>query len=109
MRIGYIAAAFSALLMATTGSWAAGGGGGPGGGAGGGSTPSKAPIGAPPALNSAELNNAYDFRSRMSSDPVCQDLARKSDSVYANAELENDKKQQELAQIRKQAKAAGCV
>lgn len=104
MRIGLVvAAAFSALLLAAPGAHAADGGGGRP------APPSKAPIGAPPSLNSDELNSAYEFRSRMSSDPICQDLARKSDSVYANSELENDQKQRELAQIRNQAKSAGCI
>jgi hypothetical protein len=107
MRIGLIiATALSTSLLVVPAAHAAGEGSTGGGGKA--PTPSKAPIGAPPAANSAELNSAYEFRSRMSSDPVCQDLARQSDSVYMNAEVESDKKKQALDQIRNRAKAAGC-
>ena len=45
----------------------------------------------------------------MSSDPVCQEVARQSDSVYADGEMEADKKQKALEQLRNRAKAAGCI
>jgi hypothetical protein len=107
MRIGLvIATALSTALLVVPAVHAAGEGGASG--AGKAPTPSKAPIGAPPAANSDALNNAYEFRSRMSSDPVCQDLARQSDSVYMDAEVESDKKKQALDQLRNRAKAAGC-
>ena len=99
---------FSAVLLAASNAHAAGEGGG-GGGGGGAPTPSRAPIGAPPAPNSDAINNAYEFRNRMSSDPVCQDLARQSDSIYADGEMKTDKKQQSLEQIRNRARAAGCL
>lgn len=110
MRNGFvIATAFSAVLLVAPGVHAAeGGSGGSPGGGGKAPTPSKAPIGAPPAANSAELNSAYEFRSRMSSDPVCQDIARQSDSIYMDAEVESDKKKQALNQLRNRAKAASC-
>lgn len=110
MRIGLvIATALSTALLVVPAVHAAGEGGASGGSGGGKApTPSKAPIGAPPAANSAELNSAYEFRNRMSSDPICQDLARQSDSVYMNTEVEGDKKKQSLEQIRSRAKAAGC-
>lgn len=71
-------------------------------------TPSRAPIGAPPAANSDEINNAYEFRNRMSSDPVCQELARESDRAYADAQAKPEDKQQSLEQLRRRASAAGC-
>ena len=112
MRHALIAAmTVSALLLVAPNARAAGEGGGGAGGGGGGSgaaTPSRAPIGAPPPANSDAINNAYEFRNRLSSDPVCQELARQSDATYSNAELKNDKKQQSLEQIRNRAKAAGC-
>lgn len=72
-------------------------------------TPSRAPIGAPPAANSEELNSAYEFRNKMSSDPACQELARQSDRIYADPKMESDKKQKALEQINSRAKAAGCL
>lgn len=71
--------------------------------------PSRAPIGAPPAANSDEINNAYEFRNRMSSDPICQELARQSDSAYADEKLKPEDKQQSLEQLRRRASAAGCI
>lgn len=107
MRIGLvIATAFSTALLVVPVVHAAGEGGSGGGGKA--PTPSRAPIGAPPAANSDALNSAYEFRSRMSSDPICQDLARQSDGVYMDAEMESNKKQKALEQIRSRAKAAGC-
>jgi hypothetical protein len=106
MRIGIVAAtAFSTLFLVSSASQAVGGGGG----GGGAPTPSRAPIGAPPSPNSDALNGAYEFRNKMSSDPVCQELARQTDSIYADATMKNDKKQQALEQIRNRAKAAGCL
>jgi hypothetical protein len=105
MRIDIVAAtAFSTLLLFSSVSQAAGGAGG-----GGGTTPSRAPIGAPPSPNSDEINNAYEFRNKMSSDPTCQEVARQSDSVYADPDLDSDKKQKTLEQLRSRAKAAGCL
>lgn len=72
-------------------------------------TPSRAPIGAPPAASSDEINSAYEFRNRMSSDPVCQDLARESDQAYASEDIKPEDKQQSLEQIRRRASAAGCI
>ena len=71
--------------------------------------PSRAPIGAPPAANSEDINNAYEFRNRMSSDPVCQELARESDRTYADEKIKDEDKQQSLEQIRRRAGAAGCI
>ena len=106
MRISIVAAtAFSTLLLFSSASQAVGGGGGgtptP--------TPSRAPIGAPPTPSSDALNSAYEFRNKMSSDPACQEVARQSDSVYADGEMEADKKQKALEQLRNRAKAAGCI
>lgn len=71
--------------------------------------PSRAPIGAPPAANSEEINSAYEFRNRMSSDPACQELARESDRTYADDQMKTEDKQQSLEQIRRRASAAGCI
>jgi hypothetical protein len=104
MRIDIVTVTvFSTLLLFSSASQAAGGGGG------GGATPSRAPIGAPPSPNSDEINNAYEFRNKMSSDPTCQEVARQSDSVYADPDLDSDKKQKTLEQLRSRAKAAGCL
>jgi len=122
MRIRFVAAAtFNALLLVSLNSYAAGGGGG---GIGGGGPPSvnpsppsasppatggRYPIGAPPSANSQDINNAYEFRNRMSSDPACQDLARQSDQIYMDAKLDDSQKKQKLEQIRQRAKSAGCT
>lgn len=71
--------------------------------------PSRAPIGAPPTANSDEINSAYEFRNRMSSDPACQELALKSDSVYMDPKLDGNEKKQALEGIRSRAKSAGCI
>lgn len=71
--------------------------------------PSRAPIGAPPAANSDEINSAYEFRNRMSSDPACQELARESDRTYADEKMKAEDKQQSLEQLRRRAAAAGCI
>lgn len=71
--------------------------------------PSKAPIGAPPAANSDEINSAYEFRNRMSSDPACQELARESDRTYADEKMKDEDKQQSLERLRRRASAAGCI
>ncbi|MDE2598331.1 MAG: hypothetical protein KGL40_01775 [Rhodocyclaceae bacterium] len=72
-------------------------------------TPSRAPLGAPPPISDADVVNAYAFRNNMSSDPVCQDLARQADSAYADGQMDSDQKQKALAQIRSRAAAAGCL
>lgn len=95
---------FSTLLLLASYPQAAGNGGG-----GSAPTPSRAPIGAPPTPNSAAINEAYEFRNRMSSDPACQELAHQSDAAYTNAELDDAAKKQALEQIRNKAKAAGCI
>ena len=101
---------FSGLLVLASFASAAGGGGGggSGGGSGGAPTPSRAPIGAPPSLNSAAINEAYEFRNRMSSDPACQELARQADATYMNTDLDDATKKQALEQTRNKAKAAAC-
>lgn len=70
--------------------------------------PSRAPIGAPPAANSDEINSAYEFRNKMSSDPACQEIARRSDSIYADAAMKDEDKQMALEQLRQRARSAGC-
>jgi hypothetical protein len=103
--IGIVAAtAFSTLCVLSSASHAVGGGG-----PGAAPTPSRAPIGAPPSPNSAAINEAYEFRNRMSSDPACQELARQSDAIYTNTTLDDAAKKQALEQIRNKAKAAGCA
>ena len=71
--------------------------------------PSKAPIGAPPTVSSDEINSAYEFRNRMSSDPACQELARESDRTYTDEQIKDEDKQQALEQLRQRASAAGCL
>ena len=104
MRISIVAAtAFSTLFLFSSASQAVGGGGTPT------PTPSRAPIGAPPTPTSDALNSAYEFRNKMSSDPACQEVARQSDSVYADTKMKTDMKQKALEQLRSRAKAAGCL
>lgn len=72
------------------------------------STPSRAPIGAPPAENSEEINGAYAFRNKMSSDPACQEIARQTDAIYSDPKLDADQKKQALDQLRGRAQSASC-
>lgn len=113
MRIGLIAAAiFNALLLVATNSHAVGGGGGiggGGGGGGGGGTPAvggRYPIGAPP---SNEATEAYQFRSRMSVDPQCQELAQAADQAFMADGVQTEQKVQQLNGIRARAQSLGCL
>lgn len=55
------------------------------------------------------LKNAYAFRSRMGSDPQCQDYAQRADAIFMNPKLTLQGKIQQLSQVAQQARAANCT
>jgi hypothetical protein len=101
MRIGYLAAAaFSALLMATSGSWAADGG------SGGGQRAGVPPLGAPP---SSDASVAYAFRAYMSREPACQRLSREADNIFIHSQMDMDTKVGELNRVEALARQNRCL
>jgi hypothetical protein len=66
------------------------------------------PLGKP---HSEETIEAYKFRTSISSDAQCQEIAREADRVFANsdAKLDDNEQRETLKRLGARAKALGCT
>jgi hypothetical protein len=64
------------------------------------------PLGQP---YSQELVEAYRFRTQMSSDPQCQQIAMEADKVFVDGTLDDQKQIATLKQLAARARALSCI